>query len=94
MQTQTAERAGTLTTSQVQNLAIRGRNVTSLVSLLPGVVDLDDSEQLTNNWNFYVQGNRRNTNNVTLDGATVNAIGNNFNAVVAVSWTPRIDQRL
>ncbi|MEZ5356256.1 MAG: carboxypeptidase-like regulatory domain-containing protein [Bryobacteraceae bacterium] len=85
IQTQTAERAGVLTNSQVQNLSIRGRNVTSLVSLLPGVVDLDNSEQLTNNWNFYVQGNRRNTNNVTLDGATVNAIGNNFNAVVAVS---------
>jgi len=36
LQTETAERAGVLTTSQVQNLAIRGRNVTSLVSLLPG----------------------------------------------------------
>ncbi|MDQ6699449.1 MAG: carboxypeptidase regulatory-like domain-containing protein [Acidobacteriota bacterium] len=85
LQTETAERAGVLTTSQVQNLAIRGRNVTSLVSLLPGVVDLDDPESLAVNWNFNVQGNRRNTNNVTIDGATVNAIGNNFNSVVAVS---------
>ncbi|MBI1895837.1 MAG: carboxypeptidase regulatory-like domain-containing protein [Acidobacteria bacterium] len=85
VQTETAERAGVLTTSQVQNLAIRGRNVTSLVSLLPGVVDLSDPENLAVNWDFYVQGNRRNTNNVTIDGATVNAIGNNFNAVVAVS---------
>jgi hypothetical protein len=85
LQTETAERAGVLTTSQVQNLAIRGRNVTSLVSLLPGVVDLDDPENLAVNWNFYVQGNRRNTNNLTIDGATVNAIGNNFNSVVAVS---------
>ena len=85
VQSQTAERAGVLTGSQVQNLAIRGRNVTSLVSLLPGVVDLDDSENLAVNWNFNVQGNRRNTNNLTIDGATVNAIGNNFNSVVAVS---------
>jgi hypothetical protein len=85
VQTQTAERAGTLTGSQVQNLAIRGRNVTSLVSLLPGVVDLDDPENLAVNWNFYVQGNRRNTNNLSIDGATVNAIGNNFNALVSVS---------
>src|SRR5437867_209204 len=85
VQTQTAERAGTLTTSQVQNLAIRGRNITSLVSLLPGVVDLDDPENLAINWNFNVQGNRRNTNNLTIDGATVNAIGNNFNSVVSVS---------
>jgi hypothetical protein len=85
IQTRTAERAGVITGSQARNLAFRGRNVTSLVSLLPGVVDLDDPEQLATNWNFNVQGNRRNTNNVTIDGATVNAIGNNFNAVVAVS---------
>lgn len=85
VQTQTAERAGTLTNSQVQTLSIRGRNITSLVSLLPGVVDLDDQENLAINWNFNVQGNRRNTNNLTIDGATVNAIGNNFNSVVAVS---------
>ncbi|MBY0506703.1 MAG: carboxypeptidase regulatory-like domain-containing protein [Bryobacteraceae bacterium] len=85
VQTLTAERSGTLTGSQVQNLAIRGRNVTSLVSLLPGVVDLDDPENLATNWNFYAQGNRRNTNNLTIDGATVNAIGNNFNALVSVS---------
>jgi hypothetical protein len=85
VQTQTSERAGVLTGSQVESLALRGRNVMSLVSLLPGVVDLDDPEQLATNWNFYVQGNRRNTNNVSVDGATVNAIGNNFNAVVAVS---------
>jgi hypothetical protein len=85
VQTQTAERAGVLTSSQVENLALRGRNVTSLVSLLPGVVDLDDPEQLATNWNFNVQGGRRNANNLTIDGATVNAIGNNFNAVVSVS---------
>ena len=85
VQSQTAERAGVLTGSQVENLAIRGRNVTSLVSLLPGVVDLDESENLSVNWNFNVQGNRRNTNNITIDGATVNAAGNNFNSVVAVS---------
>ncbi|HYO81537.1 MAG TPA: carboxypeptidase-like regulatory domain-containing protein, partial [Bryobacteraceae bacterium] len=85
VQVETAERAGVLTTSQVQNLAIRGRNVTSLVSLLPGVVDLEEPENLAVNWNFNVQGNRRNTNNVMIDGATVNAIGNNFNSVVAVS---------
>jgi hypothetical protein len=85
VQTETAERAGVLTKSQVQNLAIRGRNVKSLVSLLPGVVDLEEPENLATNWNFYVQGNRRNTNNITIDGATVNAIGNNFNSVVAVS---------
>ncbi|MCC6363428.1 MAG: carboxypeptidase regulatory-like domain-containing protein [Bryobacterales bacterium] len=85
VQTQTAERSGVLTTSQLQSLAIRGRNVTSLISLLPGVVDLDDPENLSNGWNFYVQGSRQNTNNVTIDGATTNAIGNMYNSVVNVS---------
>ena len=85
VQTQTAERAGVLTSSQVENLALKGRNVTSLVSLLPGVVDLDDPDQLATNWNFNVQAGRRNSNNLTIDGATVNAIGKNFNAVVSVS---------
>jgi hypothetical protein len=85
VQTATGERAGVVTSSQVQNLSIRGRNITSLVSLLPGVVDLDDQENLAINWNFNVQGNRRNTNNLMIDGATVNAIGNQFNSVVSVS---------
>ncbi|MEX2261159.1 MAG: carboxypeptidase-like regulatory domain-containing protein [Bryobacteraceae bacterium] len=85
VQTQTAERAGVLTGSQVENLAIRGRNVMSLLQLLPGVVDLDEPENLTQNWNVYALGNRRNTNNVSLDGATLNAVGNQFNSVVNIS---------
>lgn len=85
VQTESAERSGLLTSSQVEYLTIRGRNVMSLLQLLPGVVDLSESESLDNNWNLAVQGNRRNTNNVSLDGATLNAIGNQFNSVVNVS---------
>ena len=85
VQTASAERAGIITGDQVENMAILGRNVTSLLQLLPGVVDLDTPDRLENNWNIHVQGNRNNTNNVSLDGATLNAIGNNNNSVVSVS---------
>src|SRR6266542_2065012 len=85
VETQSAERSGLLTGNQVERLAIRGRNITSLVSLLPGVVDTIQPEQMQQNWNFYVLGSRQNTNNVSLDGATLNAVGNNFNSVVTVS---------
>jgi hypothetical protein len=85
VQTESAERSGVLTGAQVENLAVRDRNVMSLLSLLPGVVDLGGSEQLDSAWNVYAVGNRRNTNNVSLDGATLNAFGNQFNSVVNVS---------
>ena len=85
VQTASMERAGVVTSKQVDSILIRGRNVMSLVSLLPGVVDLQNSESIERGWNFYAQGNRRNTNNVTLDGMTLNQIGNNFNAAISVS---------
>lgn len=85
VQTASVERAGVITSSQVENLLIRSRSVMSLLQLLPGVVDLQASESIERNWNLYVLGNRRNTNNVALDGLTLNAIGNNFNMLVGVS---------
>jgi outer membrane receptor protein involved in Fe transport len=85
VQTASAERSGVVTSSQVQNLLIKGRNVTSLLALLPGVVDRADSDSPDRNFNIYVQGNRRNTNAFMLDGMALNAIGNNFNVLVGVS---------
>jgi outer membrane receptor protein involved in Fe transport len=85
VQTASSERSGVVTSSQVENLLIKGRNVTSLLGLLPGVVDLADSDSPDRNFNIYVQGNRRNTNAFMLDGMSLNAIGNNFNVLVGVS---------
>jgi hypothetical protein len=85
VQTATAERAGIITSSQVDGILIRSRNVMSLLQLLPGIVDLTETERIEPNWDFYALGNRRNTNNVALDGMTLNAVGNNFNSVVSVS---------
>jgi Carboxypeptidase regulatory-like domain/TonB-dependent Receptor Plug Domain len=85
VQTASAERSGVVTSQQVENLLIRSRNVMSLLQLLPGVVDQTENDRLDRNWNINVQGNRRNTNSVSLDGVSLNAIGNNFNSVVGVS---------
>jgi hypothetical protein len=85
VQTASAERAGVIASQQVENLAILGRNVMSLLQLLPGVVDLDEPDSPSRDSNLYVQGNRRNTNSLTLDGMTMNALGNNYTATVSVS---------
>ncbi len=86
IQTASSERAATVLGSQVENLMIKGRNVMSLLQLLPGVVDLQAREEkIDRNFDIFVQGNRRENNSVTVDGMVVNGIGNNFNTVVMLS---------
>ncbi|MGH9841227.1 MAG: carboxypeptidase regulatory-like domain-containing protein [Blastocatellia bacterium] len=85
VQTASAERAGVINTKQLDSLLIRGRNVMSVLQTLPGIVDTGGSDSLSNGWSINAQGSRTNTNNVSLDGATLNAIGNMNNGVVTVS---------
>ena len=86
VQVASSERAGVISTAQLQNLMIKGRNAMSLLALMPGVVDAQDGiERIDRNFNLSVQGNRRNTNTVTVDGMPVNPMGNNFNTVVMLS---------
>ena len=85
VQTASAERSGVVTSSQVSNLLIRNRTVTGLLQLLPGVVDQGSGESIQRNWDLAVNGGRINTVGVSLDGATLNALGNNRNAVIGVS---------
>lgn len=69
VQTASSERAGVVTASQVESIPIKGRNVSSLVQLLPGVVLLSEPEALSRTFNFSVQGNNTQFNSVALDGA-------------------------
>jgi Carboxypeptidase regulatory-like domain/TonB-dependent Receptor Plug Domain len=84
VQTASAERSGSVTSSQVENILIRGRNVTSLLQLLPGVVDVSDRDAIDRGVSINVQGGRSNANNLTLDGMTMIDIGNNVVGVVSV----------
>lgn len=71
VQTASAERAGVITSAQVDNIPIKGRNISSLVQLLPGVVLLSDSDSLSRTFSFSVQGNNTQFNQVSLDGVPI-----------------------
>ncbi len=84
VQTASAERSGVITSSQVENILIRGRNVTSLLQLLPGVVDTSDRDAIDRGFTVNVQGGRSNTNNLTVDGMSMIDVGNNQGGTVSV----------
>ncbi|MCX6633500.1 MAG: carboxypeptidase-like regulatory domain-containing protein [Acidobacteria bacterium] len=91
VQTASAERATAITSSQVGNLLIYGRTVTSLVALSPGVVDTIGAGARAlgggggGATNFNVLGNRSATNNFTVDGVTMSAVGGAPNAAFGVA---------
>lgn len=89
VQTASAERSGAITGSQVQGLLVYGRTITSLVALLPGVVDPIGAAGRNigggSATNFNVNGSRAAENNFTLDGVTMTAVGGAPNATFGVS---------
>src|SRR5688572_3895049 len=70
---------------QVQNLALNGRNYIQLLSLVPGVALLNDDQlELTTSLatnNQSINGNRGQTNNVTVDGGFNLQSGSNASQV-------------
>jgi len=75
---QTAEASGLINGTQVRELALNGRNWVQLLSLIPGVSDAGQSDQIyvgnfapqgTNLTTFTVNGGRREHNNYMVDGA-------------------------
>jgi hypothetical protein len=89
VQTVSAERSASITSSQVDKLLIRGRSVTALLGLLPGVVDpaVNQGEvpDGAGAGNYNVLGNRAAANNLTLDGITFLQSGGAPNAFFGVS---------
>jgi hypothetical protein len=77
VQVASSERAGVLTSSQVDNLMIKGRNVTTLLQLLPGVVDTSNPDGPDRNFaiGLYVNGDRRNAVGTWLDGVPTQDTG-------------------
>src|SRR5437016_2796038 len=69
VKTESSERAGHITGTQVDKLLMLGRNVANLIPLLPGVAEAAQSNILDRNGGtFNAQGSRSNTNNVSVDG--------------------------
>ena len=71
LQTLNAERSGVVTSSQVVDIALNGRNYTSLLKTIPGVPGDAGAGDAS------VNGGRTMTNNFTLDGQNVTDIGVN-----------------
>lgn len=70
LETRSAERAGLISTRQMQDLSVKGRDYLGLLKLLPGVIDTANRE--APGWNnlggISINGNRGGTINLTLDG--------------------------
>lgn len=82
VQLASAERSGLVTGNQLNEIAIKGRDLMSFLSTIPGVVDLAAGagrEAVDPNAavNITINGNPANTKNVTVDGINVLDTGNN-----------------
>ncbi|MGH9970823.1 MAG: carboxypeptidase regulatory-like domain-containing protein [Pyrinomonadaceae bacterium] len=83
--TTSGEVARVIDSQQVQNLALNGRNYIQLLSLVPGVALLNDDQlELTTSLatgNQSINGNRGQTNNVTVDGGINLQSGSNASQI-------------
>jgi hypothetical protein len=74
------ERSGTLTGEQLDQIALRGRDIFDAVSLMAGVVDTSDGRDApgpTSIGNIYIMGGRNDSKNMTVDGVTNLDTGSN-----------------
>jgi hypothetical protein len=78
--TENGERAGTLSGEQLDEIALRGRDIFDAISLMPGVIDTSDgrdSPSPTSIGNIYILGGRNDSKNMTVDGVTNLDTGSN-----------------
>ncbi len=85
VQTASSERSANITSSQVENLLVKGRNVSDLLQLVPGVVTTSSSDAISRTWTPNIMGGRNNTANLTVDGMAISDIGNNTSSAISVS---------
>ena len=87
IQTASSERSGVLTSAQVDTLMIKGRNVTSLLQLLPGVVDTSNPDAPDRNFaiGLSINGQRRNAIGTSIDGVQTQDSGTGWISTANVS---------
>lgn len=91
LQTQEASTGGTITAADVARIPVNGRNYTSLIRLLPGSSDQGSSQSrgtgaLSGTSLISVNGQRRQDNNLTVDG-----VDNNFMMMNSPGISPPMD---
>jgi len=91
IQLASAEKAGTVTSDQLETLAIKGRDVFALLTTIPGVVDNGtakrDFNRPTQLQGTMINGGRDSSKNFTVDGVTNMDVGSNQ----TVAFTPSPD---
>ena len=75
IQLKSGERAYTLESASIRNIGVNGRSFFGLAALAPGVIS--NNLQPTSVADFYVNGQRANANNMTMDGVANIDTGNN-----------------
>jgi hypothetical protein len=79
---------GLITANQIENIQTKGRDVTTLMRLLPGVRYTDDVESLGESFGSLmpnVSGQRAHWNGVTVDGVMGNEIGQSNRIAAAIN---------
>jgi len=81
----------TITAAQATELPIQARNFSSLTTLIAGAISPNPSAQnnvgrSSYNGGFFVNGNREQSNNYTLDGADINEAIDNY-----IGYSPNVD---
>jgi Carboxypeptidase regulatory-like domain/TonB-dependent Receptor Plug Domain len=90
VQLASAERSGVLTGGQVNDIALKGRDFFALLQTIPGVVDTTASRDTSSNTagaGIFINGNRDNQKNVSVDGIT--AMDTHSNG--SLSFEPNMD---
>jgi hypothetical protein len=85
VQTTSSERSDVITGKQIEDILVQGRNVTDLVGLVPGVYMDATSNSLSGSVNFYVQGGRNTSNNISIDGVMATDLGSGTSTKAVVS---------
>jgi hypothetical protein len=91
VETQSSELAGTITSEQISQLELNGRDFTTLIKLIPGVSDQTGQDDGTvgpsGSVSYAVNGGRTEFNNWQIDGGEVLDTGSNAN----INVYPNID---
>ncbi len=86
LQTESAERSGTIVGEQLENIQVNGRSPLALLRVLPGIVTNYDSSRANNRLeNIWINGARMNSNNATINGVSVTGTGDNTKLMATVS---------
>jgi outer membrane receptor protein involved in Fe transport len=91
MNTEDATTGGTITAAAATELPVQSRNFSSLTLLVAGAISpnpqaLDNVGRGAYNGGFFINGNREQSNNYTLDGADINEAIDNY-----IGYSPNVD---